>query len=373
MRVLKIFQHALYKKLLPRPAVRRNAGETRRSAVKNVIVFGRHPNPTADYYFTARFADRPDVGYQLADIRRESFTDINAEGALVILCRYVSSSAMRWIRRNEDQLAGVVLFLDDDIPAVILGRDAPLPYRFFLYYRGLYHLKQLNRYLDAVWVSTQRLGESLGGVKFVIVPPAPPPQLWNVKKTSGVPAGEVLIAYHATSVHYSEHRFLQPIIAKVLQERPHARFEVFADRRAGKIWSRMDRVTVRSPVSWAEYLAESTNRPVDIMLVPLCPSHVNACRSPTKRIDVARFGAAAVFSLSEAYGKNEDGDEILLPHDPRLWTEAVIDLIDNADLRKNVADATRARVASMAEEACDLSGLKIGITKTIPQLNRNGV
>lgn len=361
MTILKIFRHAIHEKLLPRPAVSQNAGETRQRPVKNVIVFGRHPNPTADYYFTARFADRPDLDYQLADIRGKNFDDLNAEGALVILCRYASSSATRWIRRNQDQLAGVVLFLDDDIPAVILGRDASLAYRFFLYYRGLYPLKQLNRYLDAVWVSTQRLGESLGGVEFLVVPPAPPPQLWDIKRASRPLGSEVLIAYHATSVHYSEHRFLQPIIATVLQKRPNARFEVFADQRARKIWNKMDRVTVRNPVSWAEYLTESTNRPIDIMLVPLCPSHVNACRSPTKRIDVARFGAAAVFSLSEAYGTNRDGDEILLPYDSVLWTEAIVDLIDDANLRENTADATRARVACMAEKACDLSGLKMGI------------
>jgi len=333
---------------LPRPKVRQNARKNPQRPVKNVIVFGRHPNPTTDYYFTARFADRVDIGYQLADIRAKSFDDLKAEGALVILCRYASATVVRWIIKNKSKLAGVVLFLDDDIPAIIMGRDATFSYRVFLYYRALFPLKKLNQHLDAVWVSTQRLGESLGGVKFEVVPPAPASNLWDVNRTKQPTSNEILIAYHATSIHYREHIFLQPIVAEILQKRPNTRFEVFADRRAAKIWNTVERVTVRSPTSWADYLAESVTRSIDIMLVPLCYSNVNACRSPTKRIDVARFGAAGIFSLSEAYGTCQEGDEILLPNDSTLWIDAILNLTDDIKLRENAAQATLFNVQKMA-------------------------
>lgn len=290
--MLRHLLQCITKTFLPRPEIRANARKYPQCPVKNVIVFGRHPNPTTDYYFSARFADRAGLGYQLADIRTKSFDNLEAEEALVILCRYASATVVRWIVKNKSKLAGVVLFLDDDIPSVIMGRDATFSYRVFLYYRALYPMRKLNRHLDAVWVSTQRLGESLGGVKFKVVPPAPASYLWNIHRAAQPTSNEVLIAYHATSVHYSEHIFLRPIVTEILQKRSNVRFEVFADRRAAKIWDAMERVTVRSPTSWADYLAESVTRPIDIMLVPLCHSHVNACRSPTKRIDVARFGAA---------------------------------------------------------------------------------
>lgn len=96
-------------------------------------------------------------------------------------------------------------------------------------------LKQLNRYLDAVWVSTQRAmmkaSAALNSWSFH----RPPPELWDIKRASRPLGNEVLIAYHATSVHYSEHRFLQPTtIATVLQKQPNARFESLLTSARGR-------------------------------------------------------------------------------------------------------------------------------------------
>ncbi|MCX8996193.1 hypothetical protein NOF55_16770 [Rhizobiaceae bacterium BDR2-2] len=350
---------ALIARLLPAPRLRAGATGGPRRPVKRIIVFGRHPNPTADYYFAARLAAPGMPEHRFIDIRDGDPAGIDADGTFVILCRYASAAALRWIEREERQLAGVGLFLDDDIPAVVTGRDADIGYRLFLVFRALLPLRRLNRHLDIVWASTPRLAQRLGAANARVLPPAPPEALWNIPHVAGNrDTGTVMIAYHATAVHVEEHAFLQPVIRDVLAARPDALFEVFAGGKAAGRWKGMERVTVRRPVSWAAYLAEASTRQIDIMLVPLTPSPVNDCRSPTKRIDVARAGAAGIFSVSPAYGEAGADGEILLRYDPDAWRAALLELIDDADKRAAAASATRERVAAMtrsAERGLDLS------------------
>jgi hypothetical protein len=333
-------------RLLPQPRLRAGGNNAPRQEIKRVILFGRHPNPTADYYFSARLSSVYGPNYHLADIRNTDFEKIDPNGAFVIVCRYASSHVLDWIAKHDEKLAGVGLFLDDNIPAVITGEDADIAYRFFLFYRALWPLRRLNRYLDIVWASTPRLATYLTHVVAIVLPPSPPGSLW--KTTHADNAGDdVLIAYHATSVHHSEHLFLRPIIAEVLAKRPQAKFEVFAGKSAARIWQDMERVVVRTPTSWSDYLNKTMQRRIDIMLVPLTPSLVNDCRSPTKRIDVARSGAAGIFSACEAYGWSSAEAEMLLPYEPNAWTNAIMALVDSPELRAKTAAATKGRVAAM--------------------------
>lgn len=339
---------------LPKPQLRPDASGHVRRRVERVIVFGRIPNPTFDYYLAARLQVVGMPPYQVADIRGDELPDLNAEGAFVIICRYVSPSVLCWIERNAHCLSGVGLLLDDDIAAVITGKDAGFLYRLFLWYRALWPLARLNRHLDIVWASTPHLASRLGEAKAVILPPAPPKSLWsNVDgdvETRDPANGEVLIAYHATGVHLEEHRFLQPIIAEVLRQRPQARFEVFADRRAAVVWRGLDRVQIREPMPWMEYLADANARRIDIMLVPLAPSRVNDSRSSTKRIDAARYQAAAVLSQGKAYGFSCSDGEICLPYIAETWRSTLIQLIDDSAVREAAMMATQRVVLQMASK-----------------------
>lgn len=323
--------------------------------MKRIIVFGRIPNPTFDYYLAARLGAPDMPPYEVADIRGSETRVLDADGAFVILCRYASPSVLRWIERNVEHLSGVGLFLDDDIPAVVTGKDANLSYRLSLWYLALWPLRHLSQHLDIVWASTPHLASRLAGAKAVVLPPAPLKAFW-MNAADGVDVcgernGEVLIAYHATGVHLEEHRFLRPIITEVLRERPQARFEVFADRRASAIWQGADRVEIRKPMSWRAYLADASARCIDIMLVPLAPSHVNDSRAPTKRIDVARYKAAGVFSAGAAYGEPSGGPEVRLAYDRARWSEIIVQLVDDLDRRRRAAAATRTAVSKMSDSA----------------------
>lgn len=316
-----------------------------------VVVFGRIPNPTFDYYLAARLQAPGMPPFQVVDIRGDETPALDPDGVFVIVCRYASPSVLRWIERNAHRLSGVGLFLDDDIPAVVTGRDADILYRLRLCYRALWPLRRLNHHLDIIWASTPHLASRLGEARASVLPPAPPSAFCfstaddpNVRDVAN---NEVLIAYHATGIHLEEHRFLRPIIEEVLRERPHTRFEVFADRRAKAIWQGLDRVRIREPLPWMDYLADAGGRRIDIMLVPLSPSHVNESRAPTKRIDIARYHAAAVFSEGAVYGSSGEDGELRLPYSASTWRKTIFQLIDDLEMRRAVAAATREAVLQM--------------------------
>ncbi|OCP35061.1 hypothetical protein BC360_28690 [Ensifer sp. LC163] len=330
------------------------------------------PNPTYDYYFAARLEAPGMPPFQAVDIRHGNLADLDPEGAFIIICRYASPDVLTWLDSNADRLSGVGLFVDDDIPAVVTGSDADFPYRLFLYSRALWPLRRLNRHLDIVWASTPHLASTLQMPEVQVLPPAPPERLWKRAADAACAANpisdQVLIAYHATGVHLQEHRFLRPIIEEIMTQRPQVRFEVFADGRAASIWEGLERVSVRRPMSWSDYLADANDRIIDVMLVPLHPSRVNDSRAPTKRIDVARYKAAGVFSEGAAYGyaTREGSGEQRVPYVRDIWQNAILRLVDDHERHDLATAGTLRLVRQMTQSANE--GLKMLATDTATNL-----
>ncbi|NLH81945.1 MAG: glycosyltransferase family 4 protein [Phyllobacteriaceae bacterium] len=342
--------------LLPRPKLDSDTSSRRDGPIERIVVFARLPNPTIDYYLAARLAAPGMPPSQIVDIRDPTLPAIEAEGTFVIVCRYASRRMVTWIDRNANRLAGVGFFTDDNIGAVITGSEARLGYRLFLYQRGLAPLRRLNRHIDVMWVPTPALAAALGGDTVRLMPPAPDRQTWASAAAAGHPCdrpqqGPVRIVYHATGVHRREHTFLAPVIAEVLQQRPNVVFEVTADTRAARAWEGIERVTVVRPTSWVDYLDRTLREPADIAVVPLLKSRANHVRAGTKRIDVVRLGAAGVFSQSAAYGDIDDSGEIRLPNRRKVWVQTLLRLVDEPELRGEVALASRRLVEAMTELA----------------------
>ncbi|MDR6818097.1 hypothetical protein J2X76_003274 [Neorhizobium sp. 2083] len=339
---------------LPSPRLRATPANYPHREVKTIILCGRHPNPTMDYYFTARLMAPGMPPHHILDIDAPNFDNLDPNGAFVIVCRYASPSVLSWIESSAEQLAGLGLFLDDDISAVIASRESSLSYKASLLARGILPLFRLNGRLDIIWASTPSLAQSLRYASARILPPAPPKHLWDVLKEDGMTERDpkrILMGYHASGIHIQEHFFLQPIIQDVLTLRPDVRFEVFTDKKTEHLWREMDRVQIRRQLPWKAYLDESAARRIDIMLVPLSPSHINNCRAPTKRVDVARLGAAGIFSVSEAYGDQDESGEIRIAYNADVWRETILLLVDDPCRRSNAAAATRTLVEQMSQEA----------------------
>lgn len=344
---------------LPRPLLRASATGSPRAPVQSVIFFGRMPNPTYDYYFCARLQADGMPPFRVVDIRDPSLMTLTAKGVFAIVCRYATPTLLDWIEKNAEVLSGVGLFLDDDIPAVVTGRDASFAYRLSLVTRALIPLRRLNRHIDVVWVSTTELASRLHGVDAKVLPPSPAGASWKLPGTRprNLSGERLRLAYHATGVHLEEHLFLRPIVESVLRDRPNVDFEVFADSRAQRVWKGIDRVLLREPLPWDVYLADARTHQIDVMLVPLARSYVNESRAPTKRIDVARYGAAGIFSEGEVYGLGARAAELLLPARPDEWRSAIIKLIDDPTARNTFAKETESAVLKMMTAAA--TGIEI--------------
>ena len=342
---------------LPKPAIRRSPRRTQHQ-VRQVIVVARLPNPTFDYYLAARMVAPNMPPCRLVELRDAPLGDIDPDGAFIVVCRYMTIDLVRWIERNDERLAGVAYFTDDDVSAFVASGDAGLGYRLFLFWLALWPLRRLNRVLDQLWVSTPALARVFAHAHPTVLPPAPPDALWMPRSATRGGEERCRLVFHAKAIHETEHEFLVPVIREVLRLRPRIEVEINAEGRTLRHWQGLQGVTLVDEVPWPFYIEQTRDRGADIILVPLMPTRVNGARADTKRIDVSRAGAAGVFSRCETYGFESDEGEMLLDNDASAWIAAIIALIDDPALRARTAEATRIRVAVMSARAAQgLPGL----------------
>jgi len=354
-----------------------------RERVARVVVVGRFPNPSFDYYLRARLQAPGMPPFVLADPwRAGGMPAAEPDGTFLLFCRYVHPAALRWVTDWRERLAGVGLFLDDDYWALMRAGEVTLRYKRRLWKRALRHFPRLSGRLDRLYVATPGLAARHRAAQPVVLPMAPSavdlrcarrdgvagrvrvsgsdagrphgsetkgPQIQRPE--GGAPAygadGTVRVVYHAMSMHRREHAFLRPIVVAALARRPQLRFEVVAKDANARMWQGIERVEIRPPLRWPAYARACLQAPADIALVPLTDRPANRARAPTKKIDVARLGAAGIFSACPAYA-DADSDELLVPNDRERWLAALLRLVDEPAERARRAAATRAVVRRYA-------------------------
>lgn len=325
--------------LLPQPKTRSSSFTA--VAPRSIVVFRQGPNPSFSYFLEERlryYGAHIPVSVRCLD---DDITDIEPTGCFIIICRYIGARLLKWIERHVAQLAGVGIFIDDDVSGIMLDIDAPLSYRAKLARFHLWPLRRLNPHLDIVWAPTPTLVELLKTNGTVVRLLAPLPSASDSLPLGLSPrAGRLVIGYHATGIHYAEHVFLKPIVSEILLRHPNVVFEVSANGRNARVWrdKRFDqsRLRILPTLPWEEFSQRSRDCPVDIALVPLLDKRINMVRADTKRIDVCRMGAAAIFSKSDAYALNQHPDEILIENDHDAWI-AAIELLMVSEERRKIA------------------------------------
>jgi len=90
------------------------------------------------------------------------------------------------------------------------------------------------------------------------------------------------------------------------------------------------RVTVLHPMPWANYLAMSASRTMDIGLVPLFDSPFNAARSHCKLLDITRQQAVGIYSEQVAYSEEITNHDAGIVVDNRMesWLQALALLLE---------------------------------------------
>ena len=311
--------------------------------VGRVLVLGQGPSPTVDFYLRPRLhgTGMPPVEYlDVGSPPPESaaLAPPRGTGLFVVICRYITRPWLAWLESARGRVAGVAYFTDDDLPAMLRDSSLPLRYRFKIWRLYARHVRRLSLLASELWLASPALGERYPDHRAKLLLPL----------YTDDPVAEtcpVRYFYHGTAAHGREVLWLADVVDAVQKANPRMVFEIIGDRRMCRLFRGIERVVVLHPMPWPTYLAHTANRVLDIGLAPLLPSAVNEARSPTKFFDIARAGAAGLYSDRAPYsGFVRDGEDgLLLPDDKDRWVEAILELAEDAPRRRVLTEAALLR------------------------------
>jgi hypothetical protein len=140
------------------------------------------------------------------------------------------------------------------------------------------------------------------------------------------------VFYHATASHRAEIEWLYLVIAEVLAKDPRIEFEIVGDTRTRKLYQKLPRTTIVSPMSWVAYqeflIAPERQQMRLIGLAPHLPTPFNAARSYTKVFDIERAGAVGILAKEgpwrQAGGNLDLSRHYLVPMDRQAWVNGVL-------------------------------------------------
>ncbi len=329
-------------------------GRLRRAPARIVAVV-TGPNPSFDYYLAPRLAHAgiPFEVLELSEAPTQAEAARRLEDAFVLFCRYASSAWIRAIEAAPSAIADTGLFIDDDIDALAADSSVPLWYRLRLLRLHLRHRKRLGRVCGLVFAGTPLVAERLMEAQpRVLTPIAGEADLPVARE----PQPAFRLAFHSTSVHAAEHRWLKPVVRDALAAEPSMTFETMVSAPLSWRWRGLPRTVLRSPMPWSTYRTVSRETGADLLLAPLLPGVANAARSWTKRIDAMRLGAALLVSDANVYRPDPEERALgmYVPMESAAWTRAIVELAQDRTRLARLRDLNRAYVLRESAKAGSL-------------------
>jgi hypothetical protein len=303
------------------------------SGFRSVVVLIPRGSPSLDYYLQ-NIRDRA-TGAEMHLIESGRLADESlsiSAGSWLVVVRHAQNSWIKWLARRRENFARVTWFLDDDVARAASERTLPRLYAWRTFLRYFLVQRKLHELATDMAFSTTELAARY---------PEKPSEIWLARQVAA-PSGlsPMTYFYHGTAAHRAELRWLVPIVAEVQRRVPAAWFEVFADRKAREFFRGIPRVRCIYPMAWPDYLAYTATFRAEVGLAPLLDTPFNRARAPVKFFDIARTGAAGIYSAGPTYGnKIRDGlNGLLLPNDPQQWTEAIVHLLLSPGHRSRIAE-----------------------------------
>ena len=304
-----------------------------------VIEHGRMPSTD---YFIRPYVEALGVPVGVVDSAGPLVdADAVAVGALVVFVRYVEPRWAKAIEATRDHLAGVALFIDDDLLDWRALSGLPIRYRYKIWRLTLQRRSWLQRVKAGLWVSTKYLANKYSSLNAVLVSAAAPQEI--LSKRSGI-----RIFYHGTASHAAEISWLAPIMRKVQGRCDDTFFEIFGGSDVNHMYRGIPRTSVLHPMSWPNYQSYTSLGGLDIGLAPLLPGRFSAGRSSTKFLDFVRCGAVGIYSDVAPYaGFVRHGvDGILVRNEPETWVEAIVSLARNSEGRARMTQSAAQRLGA---------------------------
>ncbi len=298
---------------------------------KERVVILHDGNSSTLAYFHSAFRDIfPTSTFVLEDTQKvDSIKFCNDD--VIIIIRFISKALQSNLEMQIHKFSHIIYFMDDDLLDPLALHDLPKTYRKKLLKKSAEQHRWITRYCDSVWVSTLYLEHKYSHLKALLVSSKPSNEMLERGQF-------VKIAYHGTSSHQEEKKWLYPIISKVLASCPNVVFEIFGEHDIYKLYRQLPRVSVLYPMTWENYLDYTKSHTVDIGLAPLLDSMFNHARGPVKYFDFVRMNAVGVYSNVSPYSDIiiHDINGLLISNSPSVWVDTIINLVNDSEKRKDL-------------------------------------
>jgi len=309
------------------------------------LVLSESRTASTDYFL---FPYLQSLGYQTRCVSgKELDKALLSACSLLVIARYVSTRLLNLMAACRHDGLQIVYFMDDDLFDAQALAGLPWPYRWKIISQALVHRRRLVRLCTAFWFSSPYLAEKYPALRPVLLSPAViMPPLANATPP-------IVVCYHGTAAHQLELAWLLPIITTVQTQSDTIHFELFGTGKVARAIKQLPRVSVLQPMSWPNYLAFTSIQRRDIGLAPLLSGKFNAARAATKFFDYARMGAVGIYTDTPPYrgfiGNGSNG--CLLPNDPALWVDKILQLAENPTLIKHLQAGVREQLVKETLDA----------------------
>ncbi|MBY6190516.1 glycosyltransferase family 1 protein [Microbulbifer agarilyticus] len=308
------------------------------------IVVEEVANPSSDYFVL------PYLQAQGATVERYRFSELpdpaRLHGANVLFVRYIPAVWRELIATHHNRLAGVWLFMDDDLFSWRSFAGMPLRYQWKLWRLSRRHRSWLRAIDAKLAVSTPYLQARYASWNPHLLTPEVPAALTPLLKRGDSPvekSEQVTLFYHGSASHGADIKWLQPVIAEVLSADKRIVFEVIGNGSVNRLFRGLPRVHVLHPMKWPAYQSLLHRPGRTIGLAPLLDSRFNRARAHTKFLDITLAGAVGIYAEGEVYGKVvcHQKNGLLLPMDQNRWVESILQLAADEPTRAQMLGEAR--------------------------------
>jgi glycosyltransferase involved in cell wall biosynthesis len=238
-----------------------------------------------------------------------------------------------------------------ELPTVALERMLARRHRtifdfddaIFLNWRGRQKLAAIGGMVDHIIAGNRFIAEEVGfSQKTTVIPTAVDTSRWTLRPTRDVVGKDVVLGWTGTVGNYRHIEVARDAIARVLR-RTGARLLVIADAPPPSALAGLKPEFVR----WREDSEIEDLAKIDVGVMPLPDRPRERGKCAFKLIQYMAIGRPGVAS---PVGANCDvvthGQDGFLPRNQQEWEDALMQLVQDAQLRRQMGEAARARVES---------------------------
>ncbi len=258
---------------------------------------------------------------------------------------FVRIIPQNWIKFLKISSKKKILVLDDDLLSIQSLKDLPLRYSLKLFWNITRYSYNLDNYISEIWVTSKNLKNKYNSflikqkLNIKIIPLLPSKNIIKNKKLNR-------ISYLGTSSHKKELFWVKTLFEKLQEQRDDCLVEIVANRYWRNKFRHIPQCRIFYPMDFDSFLKDTSNRKIDLLLVPLLFSKFNNCRSPVKFFDAARLNAVGLYSNREPYSNfvynNKDG--LLIDDEQNLWLDNIHNLLDDKSKLRKLKSSCKKRV-----------------------------